>query len=162
MNLARLTAAVLLFLGAVFALDAPPMKEGYWSIHQVTTTSPGNKKTESARSICRSHEYDQYVRENAKKQSPCKTVTESNSGGAWISETECDMAGTVVKSKSVTTKSGENAAHTEVHATYTPAMHGMAEMTMVMDQKYMGACPAGVVPGDMVQPDGTKVNTWKH
>ncbi len=138
------------------------MKEGYWSIHSVTTTNPGNRKTEGNRSLCRSHEYDNYMRESAKKQSPCKTVTESNSGGAWISETECDMAGTVVKSKSVTTKSGENATHAEIHATYTPAMHGMAEMTMLMDQKYVGACPAGIVPGDMVQPDGSKVNTWKH
>jgi|SRR5579863_1779669 hypothetical protein len=154
--------SLLLTIGTVFAADPPPMKEGYWSIHTVTIDQPGDKKQETNRSICRNHAYDQYVQELAKKQSAACKVTESSSGGTRTTESECTVAGTVVRSKGTVTGAGENAAHSETTATYTPPMGGMSGMTMIMDQKFMGACPAGVVPGDMITADGRKTNNWKH
>jgi hypothetical protein len=34
----------------------------------------------------------------------------------------------------------------EIRATETPAMGGASEITMIMDQKYVGRCPAGAQP----------------
>jgi hypothetical protein len=72
------------------------------------------------------------------------------------------MGATTVDSKSVVTFEGESVAHSESHATYTPALTGFTEMTMSQDQKYLGSCPAGAQPGDLTQADGTVVHLWKH
>jgi hypothetical protein len=147
----------------LLAADAPPFKEGFWSIHSVSTEQPSGKKREVTRSICRNHAYDDYVREKAKKIPPtCKIVTDSSSGGTTILETECTVQETTVHGKTTTTFTSDSAVHSETHTTYAPPLAGMSEMTMVMDQTYTGACPEGVDPGDMVTPDGKKVASWKH
>lgn len=147
----------------LLAADAPSLKEGFWSIHSVSTEQPSGKKREVTRSICRSRAYDDYVRERAKKIPPtCKIVTDSTSGGTTVMETECTVQETTVHGKTTTTITSETAVHSETHTTYTPPLAGMTEMTMVMDQTYTGACPEGVEPGDMIGPDGKKVASWKH
>jgi hypothetical protein len=54
------------------------------------------------------------------------------------------------------------ASHSETHTTYTPALAGTAESTMIMDQKYVGGCPAGIQPGDRIAANGTVNHLWKH
>ena len=156
-------APIILLLGSALAADAPPLKEGFWSIHSVSTDQPSGKKREVTRSICRNHAYDDHVREMAKKiPATCKTISETSTGGTTTTETECTVQSTVVHSKTTVTAASETATHLETHTTYTPPLGGMSESTMVMDQTYTGACPDGVEPGDMVTPDGKKVASWKH
>jgi hypothetical protein len=57
---------------------------------------------------------------------------------------------------------GNTASHSEGHTTYDPPVRGMSESTMIMDQKYVGACPAGVEPGDMIGADGKIEHTWNR
>jgi hypothetical protein len=154
---------IILLLRLALAADAPPLKEGFWSIHSVSTEQPSGKKRELTRSICRNHAYDDHVREMAKKiPATCKTISENSSGGTTTTETECTVQSTVVHSKTTVTTASETATHLETHATYTPPLGGMSESTMVMDQTFTGACPDGVEPGDMIGPDGKKVASWKH
>ena len=40
-------------------------------------------------------------------------------------------------------------------------MGGVSETTMIMDQKYVGSCPAGAQPGDITYADG-RVTHWRH
>ena len=80
-------------------------------------------------------------------------ISESNTGGTITTENECTVGNSVLKTKSIATLSGDT-AHSETHTTYTPAMYGTSEGTMVMDQKYLGACPAGVEPGDRIGANG--------
>lgn len=159
-------AFVSFLVGAAIsvAADPPLMKEGYWSIHTVTIDNPGNNKSESAQTICRNHAYEQYVRDSAKKRSQniCKMLVEDYSGGTYTVEQECTVGTSKIHSKTVTTTQGDSAAHAETHSTNTPALYGVAESTMTQDQKYLGACPAGVQPGDILRADGTKMSSWKH
>jgi len=53
--------ALLGLIGSAYALDDPPIKEGYWSVHQVTVDQPGNKTIDGKYFICRNHAYDAYV-----------------------------------------------------------------------------------------------------
>jgi hypothetical protein len=147
-------ASLLTF--AVYAADLPAVKEGLWSIHTTSINNPGNKKNEGTRSICRTHEYDVRIRqqsENKQKQT-CKTFTETSTGNAFVTETECTVQGSVAKGKTVTTFSGDTSIHSETHASYTPPVFGTAETTMILDQKYVGACPAGMEPGDFMDASG--------
>jgi hypothetical protein len=72
------------------------------------------------------------------------------------------VGATVIETKGTATFSGDTSTHSESHATYTPAMAGISEMTMIQDQKYVGSCPAGAQPGDRINADGTVIHLGKH
>ncbi len=61
-------------------------------------------------------------------------------------------------SKGRLTVNGDTFAHTENTTTFTRPMDGIAEATLIMDEKYVGACPAGMQPGDTMAADG-KINS---
>jgi hypothetical protein len=153
-------AALLLPIGITNAADLPELKEGLWSSHMQTTDNPGNKTIEQTSTICRNHAYDQHVQSLAKAVKGCTTVSESFQGGKYSLEMHCVIGSTVVDSKGTGTFQGDTAAHSESHATYTPAMGGVSETTMIMDQKYVGSCPAGAQPGDITYADG-RVTHWR-
>ena len=163
-NLLAFTIASLCLIGFAFAqnIRVPLQKEGLWSNHRESTNNPGNVKTESTEKICRNHAYDEYVREKAKKVPGCKTLSESYSGGIYSIEMECSTAGSVIKSKGTVKSLGEDDVRAESHATYAPPIAGMAETTMVMEQKYLGSCPAGMQPGDITHENGSVTHTWRH
>jgi len=154
-------ATFLLSIGIASAIDKPEVKEGLWSMHREIIDNPGNKKTESDTSICRNHAYDKHVESNANPKG-CTPVNESFQSGKYVLETRCTIAGTVIESKGTTTFNNDTAAHSESHATYTPAMRGVSETTMIMDSKYIGSCPAGLQPGDMTDSSGHVVHLWRH
>ena len=156
------SAAFLLAIGTASAVDPPELKEGLWSIHRQVIDNPGNKKTESTSSICRSHAYDQHAESLAKNVKGCTPMSSSVQGSKYSSAMHCVVAGTVIESQGSATYQGDMSAHSESHSTYSPAMGGVSETTMISDQKYVGSCPAGVQPGDMISADGRTTHLWKH
>jgi hypothetical protein len=150
-----------LALGTANAVDPPEVKEGLWSIQRHTIDNPGNKTSDSKSTICRNHAYDQYTLSLAKNLKGC-TTSQSFQGGKYSSKGHCMIGATVVESQGTVTYQGDTSAHSETHATYTPAMGGVSETTMIVDQKYVGNCPAGAQPGDMTNADGRVTHLWKH
>jgi hypothetical protein len=153
---------VVVLIGLAQAIDYPQMKEGLWSITMQIINNPGNVKTRGTQKLCRSHAYDDYARSLAKNTAGCKTVSENVSGGTYTIELECLQKGTTLKSKTVATLQGDSSVHSEGHTTYSPALRGVSEMTMMQDQKYVGSCPAGIMPGDRISEDGTVMHLWRH
>lgn len=158
---ASATAVLLLTSAQINAANPPEMMEGLWSIHNQTIDNPGNKRTESTSTLCRSHAYDQHVLELAKSMTHC-TVNESVDVNKYSVTTHCVVAGTVVDSTSTAIFTGNTAAHSETRATYNPALGSINEMTVIQDEKYLGSCPTGSRPGDMTRADGTPVHLWTH
>jgi hypothetical protein len=156
------SAAAALVLPIVNAANPPEVKEGLWSVHTQTSDNSGGKKSEGTYTLCRNHAYDQAAQARAKNMKGCTMVSESFEGGKYTSAMHCVTAGTAVESKGTTTFQGDAATHSETHATYTPAVAGMTEMTIVMDQKYVGSCPAGVQPGDRTDADGKVIHLGKR
>jgi hypothetical protein len=156
------SAAAALVLPIANAADAPDVKEGLWSIHTQTIDNPGNKKTEGTYTLCRNHAYDLSVRAKTKSVKGCTTVSESSQGGKYSSTTHCAVGSTVIDSKGTTTFMGDTATHTESHSTYTPAMAGVSETTLIQDQKYVGSCPAGALPGDRTDANGKVTHLGKQ
>ena len=159
--LASAAAALWLPIGVVHANNPPDVKEGLWSIRTQTIENPGNKKTDRTSTICRNHAYDQYVLARAKNIKGC-TLTEASQGSKHSVQTHCVIEGTVVDSKGTTTFQGDTSTHSESHATYSPALAGVSEITTIQDQKYVGGCPAGAQPGDITSADGKVNHSWKH
>ena len=50
----------------------------------------------------------------------------------------------VIDTTEKATFKGDTAVHSETHATYSPPLYGVSESTMIMDQEYLGSCPAGI------------------
>jgi hypothetical protein len=154
--------AILCFVVFTPAIDLPSLREGLWSIHTQSVDNPGNVKREFTQKLCRNHAYDDSARAKAKNVPGCKTLNENLSGHTYTVEMECTVTGSVIHSSGVTTMTGDDAFHSETHATYTPALRGVSDTTMIIDQKYEGSCPAGTQPGDFIRPDGTILHTGKH
>jgi hypothetical protein len=140
--------------GVALAADPPQLKEGLWSIHSRDVDLPSHKTTEFTSTLCRSHTSDRQTRDKAKDMTDCTTLKESEQGNEYTIESRCKIPGSIAESKSKTLFRGD-ATHTEVHITYTPALNGVTESTMIQDQKYLGQCPAGSEPGDLLLPNGT-------
>ena len=142
-------ALALLFLVVVAsAVDFPERKEGLWERHNQTTVNPGNKKTEIIAKICRDHAYDKSVTVTKPRDPSCTYNLESLGGGRYSSETRCNLGATVVQTKQSFLYQGDSSFHSETHMTYTPAFNGRTDQTVMLDEKYIGSCPAGKKPGD--------------
>jgi hypothetical protein len=87
------------------------------------------------------------------KKVGCTTLKEDWQGSIYSVDSHCIVAGTAVDSKGTVTYIGDTSARSETRATYTPALGGVSETTMIMDQKYVGSCPAGGQPGDLTTAD---------
>jgi hypothetical protein len=157
----NLLMAVALALPITALDNLPQLKEGLWSVTTQTVNNPGATKIEGSYSICRDHAYDDKIRARAKMMKGCSVVSETYQGGKYTLVSHCEVPGIVIESSGVTTMNGDNAAHTESHSTYKPAMRGIAETTMIMDQKYTGSCPAGMQPGERMDKDGKIIHLGK-
>jgi hypothetical protein len=160
-----ITVAAFLMLSAIaLADDMPVRKEGLWVRHTFQTENPGSKRYEFSQTTCRSHGYDQYERaliKNAFSKQLC-SVTESVKGNVDQSNLLCHMAGITIDRKETTTYRGDSSIHFESHATLTPGMDGVTQRTILADEKYTGACPPQLQPGDMISADGKLRHLWKH
>jgi Protein of unknown function (DUF3617) len=155
--------AVALLLPIANAANAPDMKEGLWSIRIQTIDNPGNKKDDTTSTLCRNHAYDKSVEglANGVKKN-CTKYNESFQGGKYSIDSQCTVAGTVIATKGTATYIGDTSAHAENHTGYSPAFYGVSESTMIMDQKYIGNCPAGAQPGDRTTADGKVTHLGRH
>jgi hypothetical protein len=157
--LALATAALTLPIAS--ATDPPAVKEGLWSVHTEITNNPGSKKTEGEYTLCRDHAFDQLVREREKSMKGCSMLSENLQDNKYTSEIRCAAGTITIESKGTTTYQGDSAVHSESHATYTPALGGVSDTTIVRDEKFVGSCPAGAEPGDRTNPDGTVIHLGK-
>jgi hypothetical protein len=134
---------------AAQAADYPNIKAGLWS---TTTVMSDAKRPPQTGTMCNNTAVMQSVIDKHKKtDQPCKITSMSHSGSVYTEQTECNVGGQVRKSTSVTTFTGDTLVHTEIHQTD-------GSVTVTSDSKYVGACPAGMVPGDFVGADGLKFN----
>jgi hypothetical protein len=156
------TAAMALPVAIASAQYLPSMKEGLWKIHSVTTDMPSNETTTDTYTICRSHAYDDHVRELVKSIKGCTYKEGGDVGGKKMEESHCEISGMKIDTTGYVKETGDTAFHSEGHTKYTPAMNKITETTMVQDQTYVGACPAGMEPGDKKDSDGTVQHLWKH
>lgn len=113
------------------------------------------QKIDASMKICQTHEHDKSMKAlgvEMRKRDQCSEVVTQTSANSYATESRCAKgmnAGEVTK---VTlTLRGDSAMHMEMHM---PA--GKSETVNIVDSKYLGSCPAGMKPGDIVMTDGKK------
>jgi hypothetical protein len=68
------------------------------------------------------------------------------------------MGESQMATQAVTKFTGDTAYHTEASTKFTPPMHGREQSIVTQDARWTGPCPADMVAGDMMMPNGMKMN----
>jgi hypothetical protein len=155
-----MSAFAMLLVSIVIArADAPPLpplKEGLWESH--TQQIIKKNKTQSVLELCRTHEYDESIKasmklagENLRKLKQCTETVTRHSANSFSSEMRCVKDGSVTK---VTmTFEGDTSYRMEMRV-----KEGKSDTETIVDDRYVGSCPADMKPGDAVTADGKKIN----
>jgi hypothetical protein len=144
----------LIVVGLAGAAELPEVQEGLWERHGESVAMPGNIKSESKLSICRSHASEKAAQALARNIPGCPWVEPTITGSKFTQEMRCTVGATTIASKGVVSFQGETAIHSETHVTYTPPLGGIAESTAINDEKFVGSCAAGMEPGDTMNDKG--------
>jgi len=134
----------------------PPMKDGLWETHS-RQTRQGNAVFDTSIKMCQSKELTKSMQSNGeelRKRNKCTSVVTQPSPNTYVEESHCTEgpnAGSLTKV--IYTYQGDTASHMEMHMN-----EGKSETVMITDSKYLGSCPAGMKPGDVVMADGKKIS----
>ncbi|MGA7822900.1 MAG: DUF3617 family protein [Steroidobacteraceae bacterium] len=140
--------SVWIGIAAADGFTPPPTKEGLWETHS-TQIQQGKTVSDTSVKMCQSRELTksmQLTAEALRKKNECTSSVTQPSPNTYAEESRCDKgpnAGSVTKV--VYTHDGDTASHTEMHMTV-----GKSEIMMIMDARYLGNCPTGMKPGDVI------------
>jgi hypothetical protein len=156
------TILLVLAIGAAApaaAQDYPKLKSGQWEVTTTTAKAPPNAPV---------HKVTQCTDEAVQKQmidmgkgmqrEMCSKSDFRRDGASWVGDSVCQMGESKMVGHTVMTFQGDSAYKTVMSTKYDPPFMGMKESSATMEGKYVGACRDGLVPGDMVMPDGRKMN----
>lgn len=134
----------------------PPLKEGLWEAHTQQTIQ--KNKFETVVKLCRTREFDKSLKEsmksvgeNIRKANRCTESHTQLSANSYTAETHCEKDGAVTKT--MVSYQGDTSYHMEMHRT-----SGQSESVTIIDDRYVGSCPADMKPGDAVTGDGKKMH----
>lgn len=153
---------VLLAVAASVALMAqanqlPKRKPGLWEM----TMSPGIPNApKTTTKMCIDAATDAALYEFGMGQSKenCSENDIRSDGTTVTADAVCRFGGTQATTHAQTKFSGDTAYHADVKMHYDPPLMGQSDATITQDGRWAGACPAGMQPGDMIAPDGRKMN----
>ena len=149
-----LSSIVMMFVSELLRADAelPLLKEGLLEAH--TKMVMNDKTTDSVMKLCSTREIDKSMKaagDDIRKRNRCSEVTKRVSADSYSSEMHCDRDDSVTKT--MITYQGDLSSHMELH-TKTRQF----EIVTIIDQRYVGSCPADMKPGEALMADGKKVN----
>lgn len=147
----QLAAPAMLLLATTVALaqDAPRLKPGLWDMK---STFDGGRRGPMTMAMQTCHdETTQRAQWNPAQNAPgqtCSDVRTRRDGAAFVVEADCQREGSTVRSVMRTTMQGDTAFSMNGTITYTPPLKGREKDTIQLEGKYLGACPAGMKPGE--------------
>lgn len=134
--------------------DAFPRRmEGLWEI------SISSDKTTTVMKQCIDEKTDSKLQQMGSQVGQnCTRMQTRKEGSSYVSEADCEMAGSRIRSRAVITGDFSSSYQGDVSATYDPPLMGKSEGKTRISAKRLGACAADQRPGDIILPDGTKMN----
>jgi hypothetical protein len=155
-----LVAACLCCATAAQAAEMPARKAGQWEI-----TMQFESRNLPARTMrqCIDAATDKLMNSSYGGEGNCSKRDISKVGNTMVIDSVCNYGAGTTTSHAVVTGSFDSAYTVDVTSTRKggPAIPGMApggKTHMKLAAKWLGACPKGERPGDMVMGNGMKVN----
>jgi Protein of unknown function (DUF3617) len=158
MRLIACFVGLCLCVGAAVTLadDLPLLKPGLWQIS--ATTSHSHRRRTSKLCVDRST-LGLMLDVGAKMPHPnCSRNERHITGGTMVSDGICRIGKSQSTTHTVVTYHGDSAYDVDIQAHYDPPLFGRSDSTSHQSARWIGACPAGMKPGDMLTPEGIKMN----
>ncbi|MCC6867629.1 MAG: DUF3617 family protein [Burkholderiales bacterium] len=151
-------ALAALAFGAA-AQDYPKLKAGQWEI--TVDRGPAAKGPTSMRNtMCTDDAVQRDMIANGMGMSRelCTRNEFHRDGARYVGAAQCQLGESAMHSRSVMTLTGDTAYRIDIVASFEPPMMGMKESRTTIAGKYVGPCRDGLVPGDIIGPNGQKAN----
>ena len=153
-SLAIATAALLLAT-ATNAAEMPKRKPGLWQIETKMAAAPGMGPMKQCIDEKTDNFYQQLGEQHKDK---CSESEIKNAGDKILVHSVCKMGGSIATTDATFTGRFDSDYRGDIRIKYDPPMHGMSEASMTITAKWIGPCEAGQKPGDMILPNGMKIN----
>lgn len=141
---------------AAWADDMPSRKPGLWevSMHMGANLPPQTMK------LCVDAATDAAMFKMGMNaaQGMCSRNDMHRSGNVVTMDSQCKMGETQTTTHVVVTFTGDSAYTTDIKSHMDPPIMGRADVAMTQDGKWTGPCPADMQPGDVIAPNGMKMN----
>ena len=157
LDVAALGGALALAAASAAAVDFPTLKAGLW---ESQVAREGGPQKAAPMKMCTDASLQKEMMDAGMGQMKelCAKNEIRREGNRMYGSAECRFGESTMKSTSVTTFTGDTAYHIDIKATYDPPLAGKASGNTAIDAKWIGPCPAGMQAGDVLLPDGRKVN----
>jgi hypothetical protein len=154
-------SALLLPVEALCA-DAPTIafpkrKSGLWEIN---ISRASMHRPPQAMQMCVDQNTDdiaQQFGESVASQA-CTKQKIRREGNRIVADTVCKLGDTTATSRTVFTGRFDRAYHGEIRTKYDPPLMGRSENLTQIDAKWIGPCLPDQKPGDILLPNGMKIN----
>lgn len=142
------------FTGQANAADVPQRKSGLWEMKTQMVGLPSHGPMQ----MCVDQASDNVMQERAKGQVNCPVMDVDRGGGKVTIHAVCKHEGVTTTSDAVITGDFRSSYRNNMVIRYDPPQHGMKEMKMVQEARWLGPCKAGQKPGDVIMPGMQKFN----
>ena len=149
-------AAMIGMVADASALDLPKRKSGLWDIR---ITRASNQPPQTIQ-MCIDQKTDnmaQQMGESVARQA-CSKQQIRREGNKILGDSVCKIGETTATSRTVFSGEFDRAYHGEIRTKYSPALMGKSESLTLIDAKWTGPCQPDQKPGDMIMPNGMKIN----
>jgi len=150
--------AMLISWGAcALALDLPKRKSGLWDIKISRASS--NRPPQTIQ-MCIDQKTDNIAQQMGESvaREACSKQQIRREGNKILGDSVCTIGDTTATSHTVFSGEFDRAYHGEIRTKYSPPLMGKAENVTLIDAKWTGPCQADQKPGDMIMPNGMKIN----
>lgn len=133
---------------SAWAQDAlPKRKPGLWQVAMQMQGAPGPMSTTQCVDAKSDEELQRRGFSDANAQ--CKPPTVKRSGGVIDVQTDCTAREGQSQISARFTGDMQTSYKVDGRISFNPPRAGLREASMQMDAKYLGACPAGMAPGEL-------------
>lgn len=156
---AFVTVASLTLMAVPALADMPEInyRPGLWNM----SVTSGGDTTSSKMCIDKATQANMMKMGSAVSKEMCSSQKFNKVGAVMTVESVCKMGKSTITSRAVYTFTGDTGYTAKVDSKYAPPMMGISSDTSTISAKWAGACPAGMVPGDMVLANGMKMHIGK-
>lgn len=152
-----LLVAMMALVADGFTLDLPKRKTGLWDIK--ISRVGGNRPVQTVQ-MCIDQKTDNMAQQMGESvaREACSKQQIRREGNKIVGESVCKIGETTATSRTLFSGEFDRAYHGEIRTKYSPPLMGKDENVTLIDAKWTGPCKDDQKPGDMIMPNGMKIN----
>lgn len=145
----------ILFPVQTLANELPPIKAGLWAVD----TQNGGRSAGTMKQCINKEVFEEMLSAGQKMMGGmCSKMEVKKDGDVYRSSMRCKIGGSQMRADSEISGDFNSEYTTTTRSSFSPPFMGQGDSTTVNSARYLGECTAGMKPGDMITPDGKKMN----